>query len=356
MYTRYPSYYKKFKCIANRCQGSCCSAGWEIDIDKKTAEFYKTISSEFGNELHRKIDFRDPAHFILEKNGRCPFLNEKNLCDIYINLGEHNLCQICNDHPRFYQCFNNVIECGLGVYCEEACRIILSETEKFSTYDVETDDDIKSSYNLALYSYLSAARAEILNYLSDKSKNIFSRIKDVLWYANTLQQNIDFDMLDTEKIFSVNTYGTANISELFDILLTLTPNKIEWFDYIQDCKKHVEKNEINFHDFLLQNSDFEKYVENLAVYFIYRYFLSGVFDEDVLSKVKLMVYSIATITTMFILKWHDTGILTLTDCVFIIKRYSEEIECCDENIEKIYELSYENEILSTENLLNIFKF
>ena len=27
-----PSYYKKFKCIADKCHHNCC-IGWEIDID-----------------------------------------------------------------------------------------------------------------------------------------------------------------------------------------------------------------------------------------------------------------------------------------------------------------------------------
>ena len=35
-----PTYYKKFKCIADRCQHNCC-IGWEIDIDGETPERYK---------------------------------------------------------------------------------------------------------------------------------------------------------------------------------------------------------------------------------------------------------------------------------------------------------------------------
>ena len=43
MIIEYPSYYKAFKCTASRCKTSCCSAGWEILIDKETADFYKSV-------------------------------------------------------------------------------------------------------------------------------------------------------------------------------------------------------------------------------------------------------------------------------------------------------------------------
>lgn len=45
-----PSYYKDFKCIANKCRHSCC-IGWEIDIDDETFDFYKSVKGDFGKNL-----------------------------------------------------------------------------------------------------------------------------------------------------------------------------------------------------------------------------------------------------------------------------------------------------------------
>ena len=96
-----PFYYKDFKCIANKCRHSCC-IGWEIDIDDETFDFYKSVKGDFGKKLKSYIKSESGINsFILDKNERCPFLNKDNLCDIYIELGENNLCQICSDHPRF---------------------------------------------------------------------------------------------------------------------------------------------------------------------------------------------------------------------------------------------------------------
>ena len=39
MKTVVPSYYKEFRCIADKCNHSCCK-GWEIDIDDETYKKY----------------------------------------------------------------------------------------------------------------------------------------------------------------------------------------------------------------------------------------------------------------------------------------------------------------------------
>ena len=49
-----PSYYQKFRCIADRCRHSCC-VGWEIDIDKDTCEYYSSIDGDFGKKLADNI-------------------------------------------------------------------------------------------------------------------------------------------------------------------------------------------------------------------------------------------------------------------------------------------------------------
>ena len=54
MIFRYPDYYEKFSCIAGACEDTCC-AGWEIDIDDKSYEYYKTVGGAFGEMLRQNI-------------------------------------------------------------------------------------------------------------------------------------------------------------------------------------------------------------------------------------------------------------------------------------------------------------
>lgn len=116
-----PDYYFEFKCIADKCKHTCC-AGWEIDIDEVSLERYK--ADGLGH-----ISCDDEPHFILDKNERCPYLNENNLCELIIKHGEGYLCSICTDHPRFRNYWENLTETGLGMCCEAAARLILTRNK-----------------------------------------------------------------------------------------------------------------------------------------------------------------------------------------------------------------------------------
>ena len=51
----FPNYYKKFKCIADKCRHSCC-VGWEIDIDKDTMRKYSELSHPYGKKIRESIE------------------------------------------------------------------------------------------------------------------------------------------------------------------------------------------------------------------------------------------------------------------------------------------------------------
>lgn len=118
-----PRYYKTFKCIADQCKHSCC-IGWEIDIDNATLEKYQNLKSGYGAVITDSISIEDTPHFQLGDRDRCPHLDEHGLCKIILNLGEDYLCDICREHPRFYN-FTGVAEVGIGMSCTEAAKIIL---------------------------------------------------------------------------------------------------------------------------------------------------------------------------------------------------------------------------------------
>ena len=131
-----PLYYKKFKCIADKCSHSCC-IGWEIDIDQSTCEKYASLEGGYGDAVKESIDYADTPSFKLCKDDRCPHLNHTGLCNIITNLGEDYLCEICREHPRFYNDTPYGKEVGLGLACEEACRVVLDSDEYNDFYIVE---------------------------------------------------------------------------------------------------------------------------------------------------------------------------------------------------------------------------
>lgn len=112
-----PTYYPEFECIAERCQHSCC-VGWEIDIDDATQQKYRAVSGDMGERLRAGIaEDEQGAHFRLDEQERCPFLNQQGLCELILQLGKDSLCQICADHPRFRTFYSDRTESGLGLCC-----------------------------------------------------------------------------------------------------------------------------------------------------------------------------------------------------------------------------------------------
>ena len=369
MKLRIPNYYTQFHCIADKCKDSCCSAGWEIDIDDKTAEFYKSVEGEFGKKIHKNIDFNAPAHFIqnCEKVG-CPFLNNKKLCEIYINLGEEHLCQICQDHPRYYEWFHNVKEAGIGLCCEEAARIILTEAEPFSILETEVNqsetDKINCSfeYDEEIYNYLLNARNKIFEYFESSKLSLNQRLRDILWFGNVISQNIDNYLLDDENIFevNVNTSSASNSKEtintltsILSFLQSLEPNDSNWPKYLDQCANIIQSSYDKLADFESSNPQIYTYLKNIAIYFVWRYLIKGAFDEEIMSKIKLMYVSTKILELLFFCHWVQNGTLTLENCIDIAKKYSEEIEYSEENIDEFASACYELECLAVERLLEV---
>lgn len=120
-----PGYYKAFACIADRCRHSCC-IGWEIDIDRDSMKKYTASSGGYWDKVRMSIEGGQPPRFKTGEDGRCTHLDKRGLCRIITELGEGSLCEICREHPRFYMSAGGRSWVGLGMACEEACRIILS--------------------------------------------------------------------------------------------------------------------------------------------------------------------------------------------------------------------------------------
>ena len=131
-YIRRPAYYKAFRCIGSDCTENCC-IGWEIDVDEDSLAYYETVPGDFGERLRASIapadaQIGEPAHFRLDAEERCPLLNDCNLCEVLLHLGEDKMAQICTDHPRYYEWFSDGREDGLGLCCEAAAELILAQT------------------------------------------------------------------------------------------------------------------------------------------------------------------------------------------------------------------------------------
>lgn len=216
MIFRTPLYYNKFKCLADKCNDNCC-IGWEIDIDSYTFEKYMKVDGDFGKRLKENISNNS---FILTEKERCPFLNSKNLCDIYTKLGEDNLCQICTDHPRYYEWFGNIKEGGIGLCCEASAKLIM--LEDFTLTESIILEDNNEYLDELLFDFLNNARQIIIEHLKT-DYNFSHLISCLISFAEELQFHVDNEDYTIPEWKNSVVSQSPNIERILNLLIKLEP-------------------------------------------------------------------------------------------------------------------------------------
>jgi len=167
-----PKYYGSFKCIADKCQNSCC-VGWEIDLDPITLDKYSSLSGEYSDKIRECVNYDGAPHIALLDNGRCPHLDECGLCRIISHFGEGYLSDICREHPRFYNLTASGLEVGLGACCVEAARIILSSDDYAVIEPIADADGTPSDFDTG------EVRGRIYSILSDRTSPYAERLSEI---------------------------------------------------------------------------------------------------------------------------------------------------------------------------------
>ena len=186
----YPDYYKKFNCIADKCPDTCCGK-WQIVIDDDSLEKYEDYNGEYRDELRRKVNWKEGV-FRHGRSGKCAFLRDDMLCDMYIHMGEESLCTTCREYPRHTEEFENVCEVSLSLSCPEVARILMNITDKVTFVTEEDDEDeVFDDFDYFLYSNLEDIREEILNVIQDRGVDIRSRIERVIQIGASAQRHYD---------------------------------------------------------------------------------------------------------------------------------------------------------------------
>ncbi|MBO5797229.1 MAG: flagellin lysine-N-methylase [Clostridia bacterium] len=270
-----PAYYPAFRCVAEQCRHNCC-IGWEIDIDADTYALYQEVPGDFGRRLGEGIAPGEPPTFRLDGAERCVFLNDRGLCDIISTLGEEALCDICREHPRFYNEFTDRLEMGLGLCCEEAARLIVNRREPVTF--LEEGEETPTPEEAAFF----AARSRAIETLQDRTRPLMERIAalcpaDTRTPAQWAAVYRDLERLDGAWDGDLDRLAAQPVFSIPD--------------------------EVTF--------------EQLAVYFLYRHLK----PEDFARRLAFSLHAAAVIVTLGG-EVADTA-----------RRYSAEVEYSDENID-----------------------
>ncbi len=316
-----PHYYENFRCVAASCRHTCC-VGWEIDVDGETLARYDTVDGEMGRRLAACIDREaEPPCFRLTPDERCPFLNQNGLCDLITELGEDSLCHICADHPRFRNILPDRVELGLGLCCEAAARLILSQTEPFSVAELTPEMAARERYAHEETRELDETTAELLeererllSILGDRSMPLSDRIRHVFYRSDI---DLSESVTDAFKSFPQITAVLRSMERLdpawdtcLDALETLTEDPL--------CELDGET---------------DPAYENLVCYFLYRYMTV---DVDYRPDAKRTRTAFAVLCTVIIHAIHRAaGGKDLGSLCEIARMFSSEIEYSEENVERL---------------------
>lgn len=313
-----PSFYKDFECIAGDCPDSCCQ-GWEVDADKDSLEYYKTLSGDIKHRIDSVLDKDEFGNtiFRLTDRKRCPFLNDSNLCDMHIAIGGEHTPFTCRTFPRFINDFGSTREMGLSFSCPVASDIMWNLEGEF---DFETtlnsDPPSLNDIDAELYFYLIKSRNKAYQIVKNKELPLNERIIQLLEYAQELQNDID-------------TYEEKGaVLDFKDVFNNPEVINNEWVEKVKNGS--FDKSAIN-----------SKSCENIAVYFLFRYFMQAVYDRDVLSKVKTAAVGVL-IPAFF---GNDSWTIHL---------WSKESEHSDVNMERYVDILRNDGVLSVENLIKYF--
>ncbi len=289
------NYSKKFNCIADKCKHNCCK-GWQIAVDKKTTDKYLSLAkndNRFKNCLN--------GQFFKMVDGICPFLDGDNLCHVIKNYGEKCLSKTCKTHPRFKSFFSNSTETGLGLYCEQAGRIILFYKPKMKTVLVK--DDFKKTRLSGFERKVFAFRKKALSIAQDRTLCIKERLSLLTELAN----------VDLTK---------NSFNKWLEIFSSLDKLKINEFSFNQVDKAG---------DFAPIVKGFEREYEQLLSYLIFRHLSRAIDMLDLKVRLAFVVLSFNMINHIFSLSTTKN----VENLVEVCRFFSSEIETSDDNIYRL---------------------
>lgn len=325
-----PDYYEQFRCLAGDCPHSCCEK-WEVVIDEEHVSLYKQADGLLGDKLRDALQCDADGDFCFPLNGgRCPFLNDENLCEIHRQWGAEATSITCQEHPRFTEDYGPFREVTLSASCPAANALLLGSEEKLAFCEAETDEPTEEGD--AWLEYLLPLRAGMLELLTDRSRPLKARMRAFLSLAEDAQL-----LLDTEQAEELPALvegweemprQSRDSGPLFPaslcVLQELEILEPDWSDILGRAKT------------VAPQSRSESLLERIAVYFAFRYLLKTVNDGDLLSRAQLCVFAVLVIERL-------AAVCGLEEA---LRRFSAEVEHSGENLETLLAAFWQREELS----------
>lgn len=330
-----PGYYKNFACTADKCKDNCCRVSWRIAIDDDTYKNYTNRVEDIFKRFCNDINSDSEGYFI--KGGSCSMLREDGLCEVALKYGEDSLGYICKMHPRYINEYSDREEYGVGLACEEAARLIMTD-ENPNLYDVKEDIDFESD---ELTEELIALRKKLMDFVLEDGA-LGEIIAGVLRYTekvSPLIANGEYEKAKRVKLKKIPIKGersSENVSKLTEEFKSLEVLDKQWIKLL-DSIEYENK---------VESKEYEDELKRIFCYFLYRYYVLYSLDGDMLGAAKLAAVSVILLRELFSGK-------TQNERIDIAHMYSKEIEYDDENLESLMFDFFVNEVFEIEEIIKM---
>ena len=269
--------------------------------DGKSAERYAALPGTFGERVRAAVEPGEPPHFRLDAAGRCAMLRDDNLCELQRTLGEGALCNICRDHPRYRVFLPGRTEIGLGLCCEEAARLLLSQTEKVTLCGEVSAAPPRETVELLLF------RQKLLDAAQNRRLSLGGRMQKILALAGASLPR------RTARAWAAFFASLEPLEEEF-------PEALSRLD-----------GAVDFAGFHAVSAAWETEYEQLLVYFLLRHLLA---DEgnDMPQRAAFAVLSTAMLYALGAAVRTENGAVSFAERVELARLWSANIEYSEENM------------------------
>ena len=322
-----PDYYEDFQCLAAACKNSCC-IGWALEIDEATLAHYQTIPGPFGDVLRAELargttDETDGICTLsLTVDGRCPFLDDENLCQIIRALGPAALPEICSEYPRTYFTYGDTIERTLLPSCEEAARLLFSRETMPTLITREVAGDMQDPLTAeeeAMKATVLQARDAAFAVLAKEELSLDEKLSAIFPAELLPADPDDYDAFLTR----------------LDILSQLEVLNDDWAACMRDLEGSFD-NEHSYHQALgVLASAAPQRDHDVALflhYLIFRNYSPAIYDGRLRERMRYCIFCLQLLRDIdALLAQKNSGRFSQSDRIRSVSLFSREIEHSDVN-------------------------
>ncbi len=143
----YPKFYYTSQCLMSSCPDTCC-AKWEIVLNDTDVSFLQSHTMYGKSGADFVMTDSDGDRCLKLNNRRCPFLNDRNLCDLRLAYSYENTPEVCRLHPLFVEEYDGFTEKCPSLSCPAVAREVYNSdfcADEYPTPVYNGDDSLMSA-------------------------------------------------------------------------------------------------------------------------------------------------------------------------------------------------------------------